>query len=105
MIWGWIFTAILAVVSAVCLLGKGAWLSTWYNSLPTGEKEKYSEKKVSVTIGFYYFILCVSLVLFLMFLKADVSDIIQISVSVLYFLLVVLYIFFMHKNSFKNCKK
>lgn len=105
MIAGWIITAVLAVLTIICFLGGGAYLSTWYNSIPSDEREQYSKKKVSMIMGIYYFVLCITLALFLMFLSTDVSDILRISVSVIYLLLVVLFTFYFHKNSYKNCKK
>ena len=105
MVIGWIIVIIMAFLAIFSAFGGGVHLSTAYNTLTNEKKEDYSTRKICLFMGLYLAVLAISLALFLLFLSAGFSDTVQITVSIIYFLLVVLGVVFVHKYGFNCCKK
>lgn len=102
---GWIIVAALTLVTIFSFCGGGAYISPWYNTLSDNEKENYSKSKISFFMSIYLAIFTILLALFVWFLSFSVSDTIQITVSIVYFLFIVFYLVIIHKIGLKNCKK
>lgn len=105
MILGWGITIAIAIVSVFSFFGGGYILSPWYNTLSDEEKENYSKLKVSVNMGIDFTIFTAALACFMWFLGKDFTDIIKITVSIIFFLFIIFYVVILNRIGLKNCKK
>ena len=105
MIIGWIIVAVLCAFCIFSYFGYGYLISPWFNTLSEEEKETYSKSKVSVNMGTAFLVFATLLSAFLWFLNCDFSEIVKITVSLIFFVFIILYVIILHKTGIKNCKK
>lgn len=104
MISGWIICILLAVAAIFSFFGGGHILSPWYNTLSDKEKEEYSKTKVCINTGINFSVFALALAIFLLFLNGSFSDLIKITVSLIFLFFIVAYLVYISKKGIKGCK-
>ena len=102
---GWLICLLLVIAALFSFLGGGHILSPWYNALSDKEKEEYSKAKVCIQTGINFSVFALSLALFLLFLNVNISDLIKITISIIFLMFIVAYIVLLSKKGLKKCKK